>query len=87
MQSRGPGHRNSQGGGVTHVIGMQSAPGGGGQPPAMFQAHHANINVPGAQTIYIPSQVPNMHPGQHQPSLYSVSSPMTQISVSYYLCF
>ncbi|XP_057318167.1 eukaryotic translation initiation factor 4 gamma 3-like isoform X3 [Microplitis mediator] len=80
MQSRGgPGHRNNQGGGVTHVIGMQSTPGAGGQPPAMFQAHHTNINVPGAQTIYIPSQVPNMHPGQHQPSLYSVSSQMTQI--------
>ncbi|XP_044597815.1 eukaryotic translation initiation factor 4 gamma 3-like isoform X3 [Cotesia glomerata] len=79
VQPRSSIHRNSQGGGVTHVVGMQSASGGAGQPPAMFQAHHTSINVPGAQTIYIPSQVPNMHPGQHQ-QMYSVGNQMAQIT-------
>lgn len=83
VQPRSSIHRNSQGGGVAHVVGMQSASGGAGQPPAMFQAHHTGLNVPGAQAIYIPSQVPNIHPSQHQ-QMYSVGNQMTQITVSYY---
>lgn len=85
VQSRNSGHRGSQGGGTTHVVGMPSVAGGTGPPPTMYS--HSNINVPGAPTMFVGGQVSNIHTGPHQSAMYSVNSPMTQLAVSFKLLF
>lgn len=81
IQSRNSAHRNNQGGGATHVVGMQSIGGNTGQPSTMY-SHHTNLNVSGTPTMFVQGQVPNIHTGPHQSQMYPVNNQMPQIAVS-----
>ncbi|XP_015438876.1 PREDICTED: eukaryotic translation initiation factor 4 gamma 3-like isoform X3 [Dufourea novaeangliae] len=68
QQPRGISHRGGQGGTGAQVVGMSGVGGGGGQPTAIF--HPGGLPVQ-TGTMY---QVPNLHPGPHQQSVYPMNS-------------
>ncbi|KAG7197148.1 hypothetical protein KM043_007233 [Ampulex compressa] len=64
QQPRNISHRGGQGGSGTQVVGMSGVGGSGGQPATMY--HPTGLPVQ-TGTMY---QVPNLHPGPHQQSVY-----------------
>ncbi|XP_076181960.1 eukaryotic translation initiation factor 4 gamma isoform X3 [Ptiloglossa arizonensis] len=68
QQPRGINHRGGQGGTGAQVVGMSGVGGGGGQPTALY--HPGGLPVQ-TGTMY---QVPNLHPGPHQQSVYPMNS-------------
>ncbi|XP_076249202.1 eukaryotic translation initiation factor 4 gamma [Calliopsis andreniformis] len=66
QQSRGM--RGGQGGTGAQVVGMSGVGGGGGQPTALY--HPGGLPVQ-TGAMY---QVPNLHPGPHQQSVYTMNS-------------
>ncbi|CAK9810287.1 Eukaryotic translation initiation factor 4 gamma 3 [Anthophora quadrimaculata] len=70
QQPRGISHRGGQGGTGAQVVGMSGVGGGGGQPTTLY--HPGGLPVQ-TGAMY---QVPNLHPGPHQQSLYTMNSQM-----------
>ncbi|XP_076664476.1 eukaryotic translation initiation factor 4 gamma isoform X6 [Andrena cerasifolii] len=67
QQPRGISHRGGQGGTGAQVVGMSGIGGGGGQPTLY---HPGGLPVQ-TGAMY---QVPNLHPGPHQQSVYPMNS-------------
>ncbi|XP_076621218.1 eukaryotic translation initiation factor 4 gamma isoform X1 [Colletes latitarsis] len=68
QQPRGITHRGGQGGTGAQVVGMSGVGGGGGQPTAIY--HPGGLPVQ-TGAMY---QIPNLHSGPHQQSVYSMNS-------------
>ncbi|XP_017890862.1 eukaryotic translation initiation factor 4 gamma 3-like isoform X3 [Ceratina calcarata] len=68
QQPRGISHRGGQGGTGAQVVGMSGVGGGGGQPTAIY---HPGGGMVQTGTMY---QVPSLHHGPHQQSVYSMNS-------------